>query len=54
MPKVLCSNVSQVAQSKEVQQWCANYGVQQEFSPPYHNSSIDFVEQFNQTLLNCF
>ena len=51
-PSVLCSDVCKATQSKELQQWCTQMGVTQEYSPPYHHASIGFVERFNQTLLN--
>ena len=51
-PSVLCSDVCKATQSKELQRWCAQEGVTQEYSPPYHHASIGFVERFNQTLLN--
>ena len=51
-PSVLCSDVCKTTQSKELQRWCVQEGVIQEYSPPYHHSSIGFVKRFNQTLLN--
>ena len=51
-PSVLCSDVCKAMQSRELQRWCMQEGVTQEYSPPYHHASIGFVERFNQTLLN--
>ena len=51
-PSVICSDVSQATQSKDLQLWCAGKGVTHEYSPPYHHASLGFVERFNQTLLN--
>ena len=51
-PSILCSDVCKATQSKELQRWCVQEGVTQEYSPPYHHASIGFVERFNQTLLN--
>ena len=51
-PQVLCADVAQATRSRELKNWCKDRGVRQEFSPPYHHSSIGFVERFNQTLLN--
>jgi len=52
VPSILCSDVCKATQSKELQGWCLQEGVTQEYSPPYHHASIGFVERFNQTLLN--
>ena len=51
-PSILCSDVCKATQYKELEKWCAQEGVTQEYSPPYHHASIGFVERFNQTLLN--
>ena len=51
-PSILCSDVCKATQSNELRRWCEKEGVKQEYSPPYHHSSIGFVERFNQTLLN--
>ena len=51
-PKILCADVAQATWSREFRAWCKEKGILQEFSPPYHHSSIGFVEHFNQTLLN--
>ena len=52
VPLVICSDVCKATRSKELQRWCIEAGVKQEYSPPYHHASIGFVESFNQTLLN--
>ena len=49
---MLCADVVQVTRSRELKAWCQDREILQEFSPPYHHSSIGFVERFNQTLLN--
>lgn len=52
VPRVLCVDFAQATRSHELKKWCQERGITQEFSPPYHHSSIGFVECFNQTLLN--
>ena len=51
-PSILCSDICKATQSKELQRWCVQEGITQEYSPPYHHAFIGFVEQFNQMLLN--
>ena len=51
-PSMICVDVCQATQLKELQQCCANKGVTLEYSPPYHHASLGFVERFRQTLLN--